>query len=162
MVRWAIHETCSNLHSGASAWEKLFALRQSLALFGFPLMIHLADTSIRMYRKRDGLFSLRLRSYLMINTNLGFRLSAYLKSISLELSLPNGDSLKLDSISWTYDSDYEMETMVHGFWASGATSMDITKFTVAKLKVHYHLSFTGHPTERPTAFEVMVPLIDRT
>jgi hypothetical protein len=125
-------------------------------------MIHLADTSIRIYRKRDGQFSLRLRSYLMVKTNLGFRLGAYLKSISLELSLPNGESLKFDSISWTSDCDYEMETMVHEFWASGATPMDITRFFVAKLNVHYHLSFTGHPTERPTSFEVMVPLVDRT
>jgi len=126
-------------------------------------MLRLADTSIRLYRKKDGKASFRLRSYLLVKTNVGFRLSAYLKHISCNLTLSSGEVVVFDQVSFTEDltCKYEMETMVHGFWASAIADMPVIKDTVARLRVDYHLSFTGHPSETPAFFEAVVPLIRR-
>jgi hypothetical protein len=90
-------------------------------------MLRLADTSIKIYRKRDGRLSLKLRSYLMIPTNTGFRLSAYLRSMSGRLEFPAGESLELDSIAKTEGCAYEMGHMVHDFWASVVTDLPASK-----------------------------------
>jgi len=126
-------------------------------------MIKLSDTSIRLYRKKDGRVSVKLRSYLLVNTNLGFSLSAYLKNISLYLKLASGEQLQFNEVSFTCDVEcYEMETMVHGFWASGIIEMERIKDTVGELTLNYHLSFTGHPTEEPESISYIVPVIKRS
>lgn len=127
-------------------------------------MLRLADTSIRLYRKKNGKISLRLRSYLMVTTNAGFRLSAYLKEISCRLTLPSGEVIVFDKISHSYDltCKYELDTMVHDFWASATTDMHTIEDSVATFHMDYRISFTGHPSEEPRCFETIVPLIRRT
>lgn len=127
-------------------------------------MLRLADTSIRIYRKKNGKVSLRLRSYLMVKTNTGFRLSAYLKAISCDLKLPSGTVIPFDEIGYSYDSNckYEMGTMVHDFWAAAEADMPTIRGGVGILRVDYHISFTGHPSETPKVFEEVVPLLKRT
>jgi hypothetical protein len=127
-------------------------------------MLRLADTSIRLYRKKDGKASLRLRSYLMVDTNAGFRLSAYLKDVSCRLTLPSGEAIQFHEVGYSDNiaCEYEFETMVHDFWASGVADMPVIKDRVGILRVDYHLSFTGHPYETPKYFESVVPLLKRT
>lgn len=125
-------------------------------------MLRLADSSVKIYRKRDGRLSLRLRSYLMVATNTGFRLSAYLRSISGRLEFPGGEAVELDDISFTDDCRYELETMIHGFCASAVTSLPVLKYKAARLVFDYHISFTGHPCEEPASISLIVPLVNRT
>ncbi len=126
-------------------------------------MIELSDTSIRLYRKKDGRVSVKLRSYLLVNTNVGFSLPAYLKNISLRLKLASGEELKFQEVSFSSDVEcYAMETMVHGFWGSGVLEMDKTEDTVGQLILDYHLSFTGHATEKPASISYVVPVIKRS
>jgi len=98
----------------------------------------------------------------MVKTNLGFRLGAYLKDISCELTLPSGEQIEFDEISYSDGCSYEMETMVHDFWASAIADAKTVNHSVGILRVNYHLSFTGHPYEEPSYFETVVPLVDRT
>lgn len=125
-------------------------------------MLHLADTSIRLYRKKNGGTSLRLRSYLMVKSNTRFRLRAYLKNISCRLTLPSGKVIEFDHIRYSDSCKYEMETMVHDFWASAVTDVKTIKHVVGILRLDYHISFTGHPYEKPNFLETVVPLVDRT
>ena len=127
-------------------------------------MLSLSDTLVRMYRKKDGRASLRLRSYLLVTTNVGFRLSAYLKNISCRLRLVSGETIEFEEIAYSENlvCQFQLETMVHDFWASGIANMPTIKDQVGVLRVDYHLSFTNHPYERPSFFEVVVPVIART
>src|ERR1051326_5127622 len=78
---------------------------------------YLADTSIRIYRRRDERASLCLRTYLMIPTNAGFSLRAYLKSISCTLFLPSGQGTPFNWTAYSETSEYELNIMMHDFWA---------------------------------------------
>ncbi len=122
-------------------------------------MLRLADTSIRLYRKKDGKASVRLRSYLMVQTNVGFRLSAYLKTIRCHLTLPSGEVIELTDISYSDSCRYCLETMVHDFWASGVADLKTIENGVGTLRLDYHISFTGHESEEPNFIETVVPLV---
>src|SRR5262245_48733897 len=109
-------------------------------------MLRLADTSIRLYRKKNGRVSFRLRSYLMVDTDVGFKLSAYLKDISCHLTLNSGRIIDFQDVSYS-DSvlcKFENNTMVHDFWAHGVGNMPVIKNGIAALRVDYRISFTGH------------------
>lgn len=125
------------------------------------MRVWLADTSVRTYRRKDGQASVRLRSYLMIRTNCSFRLSAYLKDIACSLLPKDREEVQFDEISYTENCIYSCETMVHGFWAAGVSPLSIAEVKVAKLRLDYHISFTGHPSEAPDRFEVTVPVVNR-
>ncbi len=126
-------------------------------------MLSLSDTTIRMYRKKNGLVSLRLKSYLLVHTNEGFSLLAYLKNLSCQLTLATGQVVPMcRSYSAHTQAEYLFDTMVHYFWAWGEVEMESMQNSVGKLRVDYHFSFTGHPYEEPDFFEIAVPLIVKT
>lgn len=123
----------------------------------------LADTSIRMYRRKDGRVSLRLRSHLMVNTTVTFRLSAYLRNISCHLTWGSGHEVEFDEVGFTegVEAPFQLNTMMHGFSASAVTDMKEIRDTVGKLRLDYLISFTGHPSEEPGCFEAVVPMLRR-
>ncbi len=123
-------------------------------------MLSLSDTTIRMYRKKNGLVSFRLKSYLLIHTNIGFSLQAYLRNIACQLTLPSGSVIPLETTYTVHtQAEYELDTMIHLFWASGEHEIVPLRNSVGKLRVDYHISFTGHQYEKPEHFEMIVPLI---
>lgn len=124
-------------------------------------MLKLADTSVRLYRKKNGKVSVKLRSYLMVETNVSFRLSAYLKDLSCDLTFPDEVVVEFDDVSYTeaIECKYQQNTMVHGFWASGLTEMKKLENSVGKLRLNYRLSFSGHPYEKPSSVDYVVPII---
>lgn len=125
------------------------------------MRIYLADSAIRMYRRRDGRVSLRLRSYLMIETRTTFSLSAYLREISGNIALSGGEVVPLDEISFSHDSVYDLGVMVHDLWASGVVPLELLKDGVARLRLDYRISFTGHDEVEPNYIDVLVPLVAR-
>jgi hypothetical protein len=127
-------------------------------------MLRLADTSIKLYRKKNGKASLCLRSYLMVTTNVNYRLSAYLDQITCRLTLSSGAVIVFDEIGISDDliCKCEIETMVHNFWASAIADMQTIKNRVGTLRIDYHLNFTAHPSETSEYFELVVPLVKRT
>jgi len=112
---------------------------------------------------KDGRVSVRLRGYLLIETKIGFRLSAYLRTLSCRLTLSEGKDIDFDEVGFTEDleAEYKFNTMVHGFSASAVTDLASIRNTVAKLRLDYHISFTGHPTEEPDCLELIVPVLRR-
>ncbi len=124
-------------------------------------MLRLADTSVRLYRKRDGTASVRLRSYLMIHTNIGFRLSAYLNKIECSIQIADGLTVHFDDVAFTETCTYKMDHMVHDFWASGSTPYGAMKdTTVGLLRLEYRLfSFDGQGD--PSVIEQVVPVVAR-
>ena len=124
-------------------------------------MIQLADTSIRLYRKRNGLVSVRLHSYMMIHAKgQGFKLSAYLNQFDCKLTLASGLEIRLNDYSYIDDCLYEMDHMVHELWISGTTEMEIIKNTVGRLQIKYRLfSFEGQGA--PDVIDCVVPILAR-
>jgi len=124
-------------------------------------MLKLTDTSVRMYRRKDGRVSLRLKSYLLVESSVGFRLSAYLRSISCHLRMASGKEIEFEEVAYTEDTEaeYKLNTMVHGFWAWAVTDMDTIRNTVATFRMDYRISFTGHESEKAESFETVVPLV---
>lgn len=123
-------------------------------------MLKLADTSIRLYRKKDGTVSVRWKSFLIIHAKQGFRLSAYLSRFDCSVTFSGGMTVKFDDISYTEECLYEMEHMVHEIWAAGTASLDIIKNTVGVLRVEYRLfSFDGQG--EPSVIEQVVPIVGR-
>jgi hypothetical protein len=99
----------------------------------------------------------------MIKTTVGFRLSAYLKDISCQLTLNTGEIIPLPNVSycdWVFGK-YDGQTMVHEFWANGVADLATIKDGVGTLRVRYRLSFTDHPCEGYKSFKMIVPLVKR-
>jgi hypothetical protein len=123
--------------------------------------LRLADTSIRLYRKRDGSVSVRLRSYLMIHAKGGgFRLSAYLNTFECSVTLATGEVVSLDDYSYTYDCLYRMDHMIHEFWASGTTATETIKDTAGLLRIEYRL-FSSERQSNPSVIQEVVPVLAR-
>ena len=104
-------------------------------------MIRLSDTSIRLYRKRDGSVSVRLHSHLMINCkgSQGFKLSSYLNTIDGVVTLDNGQIVRFDQISYADTCLFRLDHMIHEFWASGSTTMDSISNSAGLLRIEYRL-----------------------
>ncbi|MFZ0912778.1 MAG: hypothetical protein WBQ76_04440 [Candidatus Korobacteraceae bacterium] len=127
-------------------------------------MLKLADTSIRMYRRKDGRVSLRLKSYLLVHSNVSFRLCAYLRSISCHLTFASGKEIEFDEVAYSEatEAEYKLDTMVHGFRASAVTDIDTIRNTIATFRMDYSFSFTGHEDEITGSFQAVVPLVKRS
>jgi hypothetical protein len=126
-------------------------------------MIELADTTFRAYRKKSGAVALHLRGYLLIYTNAGFRLSAYLRDIRSWITLPGKKAYECDSVSFSERTvcKYDGHCMLHDFWISTIICDNDLKSCIADLKLMYHISFTGHSVEEPQFIERKVPVITR-
>ena len=125
-------------------------------------MLRLADTSVRLYRRKDWSVAVRLRSHLMIHAKggTGFRLSTYLNHFDCSVTLEDGQQVQLDDYSYTYDCLYRMDHMIHEFWASGTAQMESIRDSAALLRVEYRLfSFPGQGT--PERIELVVPVLAR-
>ena len=124
--------------------------------------MRLADTSIRLYRKRDGLVSVRLHSYLMIpcESGKGFRLSAYLNGLQGSVKLESGQRINFDELSYTDDCLYRMDHMIHEFWASGSAEIPTIKDGAALLRIEYRL-FSFETQGELSFIETIVPILAR-
>ena len=99
----------------------------------------------------------------MVETNAGFSLEAYLRDISCTITFSDGETMEFEEVSYTslLVCEYTQNQMVHGFGASGQRAMKEIKNSVGKLRLDYHISFTGHPSEESDFKEYMVPVIKR-
>lgn len=125
-------------------------------------MLRFADTSIRLYRKRDWSVAVRLHSFLMVHckSHCGFRLSAYLNQFHCSVTFEDGQQVPLDDYSYTYDCIHRMDHMIHEFWAVGAARMESISDGAALLQVEYRLfSFPGQGA--PERIELVVPVLAR-
>ncbi len=99
----------------------------------------------------------------MVDTEVGFRLSAYLRDISCHLILSTGRIITFQDVSFSdaVICKFERNLMVHDFWASGVGNMPVIRNGIGTLRVDYRLSFTGHDGEDYESFQMVVPLIKR-
>lgn len=99
----------------------------------------------------------------MVDTDVGFRLSTYLKDISCHLIFSTGRIITFQDVSYSDEviCKFESNVMVHDFWARGVGSMPVIRNGIGTLRVDYRLSFTGHDAEDYESFEMVVPLIKR-
>ena len=96
-----------------------------------------------------------------MKTKVGFNLAHYMKDIDCSLVLQDGTTISFDEISYSKSCEYALETMSHSFLASTITELTDIKSGLARLRVKYHISFVGHPCEKPHSFERIVPVIKR-
>ena len=90
----------------------------------------------------------------------GFRLSAYLNQFDCSVTLEDGQRVKLENYSYTYDCLFRMDHMIYEFWASGTTDMASFNDGAALLEIEYRLfSFPGQGG--PEKIEVIVPILAR-
>lgn len=124
-------------------------------------MLRLADTTIRLYRRMDGTVSVCLRSFLMIHTNTGFRLSAYLNKLECSVAIAEGPIVHFDEVGYSEDCTYKLDHMVHDFWAAGSMPYGAMRdTTVGLLLIEYRLfSFEGQG--EPSVIEQVVPVVAR-
>ena len=124
-------------------------------------MLRLADTSIRLYRKKDGSVSVRLHSYIMIHAkDQGFLLSAYLNQFDCSVTLESGEHVFLNDYRYTYRCLYKMDHMIHELWASGQTMLEKMEDTAGFLRIEYRLfSYPGQGS--PDVIEQVVPVLAR-
>lgn len=123
--------------------------------------LDLADTTVRLYRRKDGSVAVHLRSFIMVHTvGGGFRLSAYLNQFDCSLTFDSGETVLLDNYEYSYDCLYKMDHMVHSMRATGYMTMEALVDTVALLRVVYRLfDFPGQG--EPSVIERVVPVLAR-
>ncbi len=125
------------------------------------MKLYLSDTSVRLYRKKDGKVSFRLHSYIMVDAQKGtFSLSAYMNQFDCTLQLTTGEIVDLSSIRYTATCTHSMDYMMHELWASGETEMEVMKDMVGLLRVEYRL-FTYPGQGDSDLIEQHVPIITR-
>lgn len=124
-------------------------------------MLRLADTSVRLYRRKDSKVSARLRSYLMIHCGEhGFRLSTYLHRFDCSLTLESGERVALDDWGYSDTCLYKMDHMIHDLWAAGVFALDRIKNSAALLRIEYRL-FSYEGQGDPDTIEMVVPILAR-
>jgi hypothetical protein len=116
-----------------------------------------------MYRRKDDDVSFRLKTYLLVRSEVSFSSGRYLKDLECRLTLPSGEKLAM-KVEWTVDTvtEFRLDTMLHGFRAYRKASLPRMRNTVATLGIDYHLSFIGRPSDQSGHFELIVPLVVMT
>ena len=124
-------------------------------------MIELADTTIRAYKKKNGFISLHLRSFLLVHTNVGFRLAAYLKDIRCWIALPGRNEQAFDwvSVSEAPACKVDQGIMAHDLWLWTIIRTRSLRRCIADFRMMYHISFTGHETEEPETVKRKVMVV---
>jgi hypothetical protein len=124
-------------------------------------VLRLADTSVRLYRKRDWSVAVRLHTYLMIHCrNSGFRLAAYLNQFDCTITLEDSQRVPLGDYGYTDEYLFRMDHMIHEFWAVGSAHLDSIADGAALLQIEYRVfSFPGQGS--PDRFEAVVPTLAR-
>ncbi len=123
--------------------------------------LRLADTSIRLYRRRDWSVSVRLHTHLMIPCKgRGFHLHTYLNRLDLSVELNDGQIVELGEYSYTDECIFEMDHMIHEFWASGVCQLDSLRDGAGRLEVVYRL-FTSAGQGQPSTIDLVVPVLAR-
>lgn len=90
----------------------------------------------------------------------GFRLSAYLNQFDAKVTLPDGQVVALDEYGYTDQCIYQMEHMIHEFWATGTAHLDSIQDGAARLQIEYRVfSFPGQGS--PDRIDVVVPVLAR-
>ncbi len=127
------------------------------------MILKLADTSIRIYSRKDSNLSYKLRSYLMVESKKSFKLNTYLREISAYLILSGGQRINFDEIAISDEIifDYQSEFMVHDFWASAISNIGKFKNGLGKFRLDYRIDFTDFGNTLAGYFEANVPLIRR-
>ena len=124
-------------------------------------MIELADTTFRAYKKRSGFISLHLRSFLLVHTGVGFRLSAYLKEVRCWITLPGSKEQAFDSVSIgdAPECNLDRGIMAHSLRISGLIPPRTLRPCVADFRMRYKITFRGHETDKSKTIKRKVLVI---
>jgi len=114
-------------------------------------LVEISESTFRAYKIRNGDISLRLKGYLIINTNTGFNFEHYLRDVRCWLIFPNNIKHECRSVGIGVrpKCNYDGKSMLHELWISTIlTGRDVSN-CVVDMEFMYHLNFTGHQAEEP-------------
>jgi hypothetical protein len=90
----------------------------------------------------------------------GFRLATYLNQLDATVTLQDGQIVPLDEYSFTDAPVFQMDHMIHQFWAVGTASLDSLQDGAARLQIEYRVfSFPGQGN--PDRIDLIVPVLAR-
>jgi hypothetical protein len=90
----------------------------------------------------------------------GFRLGSYLNQLDAKVTLQDGQTVLLDEYSFTDAPIFQMDHMIHEFWAVGSANLDSLQDGAARLQIEYRLfSFPGQGD--PDCIDLIVPVLAR-
>jgi hypothetical protein len=123
--------------------------------------LYLADTSIRQFRRRDGRISLKLRSYLLVETPIRFKITSAISDISGYIALTSGEIVTLEYVSIADDGIFKLGVMMHDFWASGTANFGVIRDDLGVLTLNYVISTPGGAGLSNGEIQVVSPLVAR-
>jgi hypothetical protein len=126
------------------------------------MKLELSNVIVRAYKKKNLGIALHLRGHLLGFTNVSFSFCAYLREMQSWITLPGQTEIEARSMSVNVGCTYSEDVMIHGLHAEFMLPYHKLRKSVAHLRMMFHVSFTGHPTEEPTYIErktviVLVP-----
>ncbi|RBP53678.1 hypothetical protein [Arenicella xantha] len=126
-------------------------------------MIDFSGIVFNAYKKKSGNISLHARGYLLIPTNIGFSLSAYLRDIGCWIYVPGEKEHECQSISIGHEIECEFDgmTMMHDYHIETVLPFEKINTCVADVKIVYHLAFANSEHEEPKVLNMRVAIIKK-
>jgi len=123
------------------------------------MKLELTNVILRGYGKKNHKIALHLKGHLLVFTNAGFSLTGYLKEMQSWLTLPGQKELMSLSMSVSVGCIYSEEIMIHDLWTNFILPNQKLESSIAHLRMMFHVSFPGHPTEEPAYIERMAVIV---
>jgi hypothetical protein len=90
----------------------------------------------------------------------GFRLGAYLNQLDAKVTFQDGQTVALNEYGFNDQCIFQMEHMIHEFWAVGTAEIDSLEDGAARLEVEYRVfSYPGQGD--PDRISRVVPVLAR-
>ena len=112
------------------------------------MKLDISNTEFRAYPKRDKSISLNLRTKLVIQTDLTFNLSAYLRKMNGWITIPGRKRVEISHMSVSVKCYSSEEIMIHDLYVQFRVSHQKLTTSMAKLRLLFDISFTNHPYEK--------------
>jgi len=113
------------------------------------MKLDISSTEIRAYKTKRNSLSLNLRTRLLVFCDTTFSFTGYLKTMEAWLTIPGLRKVRSKSMSVSAACSLSEGAMIHNLYLKFEIPAQKLNTSVAKLRLMFHISFTGHPYEKP-------------